>query len=198
MKLVKLPEDVINTCKEFALARTTDSLSVYKFRGEARRSKILGDILYGALAEYAVHFELPESSAPDLAIYDKSKKNYSKDLLAGDKHIHVKSQGVKSAKNYGSSWIFQKTDPLVASPTDQDFLALCLVEDHLDVRFMGFLPAKKAVFRELKVFKYRGTKTALYLEDVKDLLLTKEELYELSEGVEKKAEGDFKNSPEAR
>lgn len=182
---VKLPDEVMERCKEFAKIRAEGSAKVYQFRGEANRQKIYSDILLGTLSEFAVASVLPNCTEPDLTIYEKKDKSYAKDLMFGPYHVHVKSQGETSAKRYGLSWVFQKTDPLVRSPQKHDLLALCCVNNDLTVEIIGIVPASKAVFKDLKVYQYRGTKTALYRQDIENVM-TLEEVYEL--GKEKTEE----------
>ena len=163
---VKLSQEVIDSCMEFVDTRTKDSAALYGSRGEARNTKIYKDILYGVLAEFAISSLLANCSKPDLTIYTKKQKSYAKDLEWNGLHLHVKSQGAVSAKRYGLSWIFQRTDPVVSKPAQTDILALCCVQDDLTVDVYGFLNASQAQFKELKVFQYRNSKTALYFEDI--------------------------------
>lgn len=178
---VKLNKDQMRQCEDFALVRTNDSLSTYQFRGELRRQKIYADILYGTIAEFAVHTVLPGSTAPDLTIYDTAQKSFAKDLVYNGLNIHVKSQGYESAQRYGLSWIFQRTDPVLSRPSNRDVLALCCVESDHSVTISGFIPAKQAQFKDLKVSQYRNTKLALYNSDVLGYALNVEELNEYNQ-----------------
>jgi hypothetical protein len=174
--VIKLSRSEIEKCRDFANTRTDQSLSLYQFRGEHRRQKIFADIFYGTLAECAISNILPNCSKPDLEIYTVDKKSFSKDLKFKDLNIHVKSQGVDSANAYGISWIFQRQDPLLTSPSEKDIFALALVYPHLEIKVLGFLKSTEAKFDELKVERYRGTKKALYFD------LIKHKLYDLTGG----------------
>jgi len=193
MKDIKLDKEVIESCRVFANKRTEDSLKLYQFRGEHRRQKIFSDIFQGTLAEFAVQKALSEiapMSAPDLTIYDAKDKSYSKDLEFNGIHIHVKSQSIDSSKRYGISWVFQLRDSLLESSDPNAVLALCLIHGHLEVKVLGYLKAKDACFKDLKIRHYGKTKKAVYFEDVKDYIMNEEELYEYSENLKKEKSGN--------
>lgn len=198
-RCVKLSQEIKDKCRAFAEARAADSLKLYTIRGEARRQKIFADIFYGALAEYAVHFMLPGSTPPDLELYAPRQKSYKADLAWNGLDVHVKSQGEQSAKAYGLSWIFQKTDPLLTQPTKSDILALCLILDNLDVEVRGFVlacnPGLSGAFSDLRVSQYKYTKLALYFSHVKEYMLSEEELNEFGSRSQKEASSIGETAP---
>ena len=104
-------------------------------RVNKRDPKIVKEQIYsGKLAEYAVFNLLVANydivTAPDIMIYDKSKKSYDADIVAGGKNIHIKS--CFSGQKYPISWLFQPTDGVTKTPTENDILALVIYEGGQD------------------------------------------------------------------
>lgn len=192
---IKLDSAIKEKCRAFANKRTDDSLSLYQFRGEARRQKIFADIFYGVLAEHAVGSLLLDN--PDLNLYEVEKKSFSSDLKYKNLNVHVKSQGQESANAYGISFVFQRQDPLLVSPKAEDVIAMCVVLDNLDVKVLGFLEAKKAQFDELKISRYRGTKKAIYFSLIRENIINLEGVNELSESIKKETTGNREINSEA-
>lgn len=158
------------------------SEKLYRLRGELRNSKIWEDVYIGAVSEFAAYEYLNsigfKVDAPDLSIHKKSKKSFSADFKSGDYNIHVKSQSAKSAKRYGLSWLFQKTDKLFSAPSATDLFLFCKAitekDEVLEVEILGMVQVSKLVeariLKEPKVFQYKHSKIAIYFDDVKALL----------------------------
>jgi hypothetical protein len=177
--IIKLGKVVYNKCVRFANKRMEGSKSLYAYRGESNMSKMKEDIVIGTFGEFGVYDYMVsknyDCSDPDLKIYEKRKKSFDADLVSGEINIHIKSQGVSSAKRYGNSWLLQRSDSLVKNPSDKDLI--CFTSVNLDTReviILGFIWAKDIVdndrFAECKVWKYRTTKVALYFKDLEDLV----------------------------
>lgn len=170
-------------CSTFAKERIKTSAGLYKYRGETNMDKMVEDVKIGTMAEYAVFNYVKQlgfkCTKPDLKHYKAKDKSFSADLKADkvfvdektlewrDALIHVKSQGTKSAKAYGSSWLFQKQDKIFRGEKDEEFLAFCIV-DKRDVELQAIVKVKdvKKLLKEPKVWRYKDTKVALYLDDV--------------------------------
>lgn len=172
MKLSICPA-IIKRCQEFADQRMSQGVELYKHRGESSVKKIHLDIVTGAVAEYAVYEYLLSKgyapTPPDLNIYEASKKSFAADIKVGDRHLHVKSQTVDAAKKYGASWLFQKTDRVISTPSEHDLMAFCLVDgDTVELKaIVSTIELVDAeIWKEPKIPRYRHTKSALYLTDV--------------------------------
>lgn len=173
---------VLNRVMKFASDRIAGSKDIYAYRGEKNLSKMEEDIVIGTLGEYAVYNYLRSlgyrCSRPDLKIYEKRRKSFDADLLVHRKegkentgNVHVKSQSLQSVKRYGQSWLFQKSDSLVTSPERQDkmiFTNVC--PKTWEVVVVGVVHPKLVtdlgLWGECKVWSYRKTKVAIYLEDL--------------------------------
>lgn len=168
---IELCKKDLTKAKNFAEARIGGSKDEYMKRGEANVAKMIEDIEYGAMAELAVYRLLKglklSCTKPDFKIYEKRKKSYSPDLICNGLNLHVKSQGTVSAKRYGSSWLFQKFDPLIKNLDPKDILVLCIVDGNT-VHVKNLIGFRELVKLELldkpKVFQYAITKVAIYLE----------------------------------
>ena len=172
---MKISKHMQKKCRKFAEDRIGLSEELYRKRGEANVDKMLDDITIGAMAEWAVYKHLKEKgvecSKPDFEIYDAKKKAFSADLITTNHAVHVKSQSLLSANKYGSSWLFQKTDKLLSKPSDQDVMVFCIVDGE-EVEIKALVSVVDVVDNDLtsepKVWKYRFTKHAIYLDEVLD------------------------------
>ena len=167
---------------QFAKERMGGSKDLYTYRGEKNLTKMEEDIVIGTLGEYAVYNYLKslgyKCSRPDLKIYGKKRKSFDADLRvyregfkADVVNVHVKSQSMKSVKRYGQSWLFQRSDSLVANPEKSDkmiFTNVC--PKTWEVSVVGVVHPKLVtelgLWGECKVWSYQKTKVAIYLEDL--------------------------------
>lgn len=174
--IIKIPKRIYIKCKKFSENRLSSSKSTYSYRGESRECKMLDDVRIGCIGEWAVSIYLTdmgfECSEPDMNIYEKNKKSFDADLYVDDIHIHVKSQGIESAKRYGNSWLFQRSDSLVSNPDDNEIIAFTNVDlENRTVEILGFCWARDMKYGECKVWSYRHTKLAVYLPEIRDRLV---------------------------
>lgn len=167
MITITVTVDDMYEAQKFAEARMNADVSLYKKRGGVKET----DIYAGALAELAVYTLLKmkgeNPTRPDFSVH--SGKSYGADITTSKGKYHVKGQTPESKSRYGMSWLMQKSDPLVKTPSDEDFLVPCLV-DGMDVTIMGIvgfdeIHAKKA-FKEPRLDRFKDTKVALYVEDI--------------------------------
>lgn len=149
------------------------SEALYRSRGELRTSKIRSDIVTGALAEFAVFKYLTDKgqpcSPPDLSILEVRNKSFAADLMSGDVHVHVKSQTIESANKHGTSFLFQKTDKILSTPSETALMAFCIVHPE-NVEIKAIVKVLDIVEANLldkpKVFIYQQSKNAIYLDAV--------------------------------
>jgi hypothetical protein len=169
----------LSKATKFAEDQMETSKSLYKYRGEQNESKIKQDIIIGKLGEIAVYQYLKEkeyeANRPDFTIYNRVNKSFAADINCGSYDIHVKSQGVESARRYGNSWLLQRSDKLIKSPHKDEFLAFTNVDlDSMSVNILGIIRAKDIIdynlLDECRVPRYRHTKVALYWEHIQEIL----------------------------
>lgn len=104
-----------------------------------------------------------------MSIYDSKNKSYDADLICGNNNIHVKSVSQDSVDRYGLSWVIQAKDPVVTRPGINDFFALVVFQNYESVKFIGWLPANKAVFESTALG--HSSKLAIYHNKNKDYYL---------------------------
>jgi len=172
---MRLSKYRMSKCIAFAKERAATSKGVYASRGESSENKMYEDALIGAMGEWAVYEFFKESghkvSKPDMKLYKSNLKNYSHDLFTEKYNIHVKAQGYTSFLRYGHSWLLQRRDPLVLSPTEKDYLVCCHVNlEDGEVTVTGIIKvlniAKNNLWGECRVPAYAKTKVALYMKDL--------------------------------
>ena len=127
-KTYKVTKEERKQAEKFADERSATDTSLYKRRGAFKRD----DILIGALGEIAAYNLLKEKGyrvdKPDFSIHDHIKKSYNADLKDDKRFFHVKAQSTVSAKRYGNSWLFQKSDHLTQKGINNHYLVPCEVD----------------------------------------------------------------------
>lgn len=167
---IHLHKKDLTRCTDFAEACVGTNKDEYARRGQSKRATIVKQIITGKLGELAVarHLGLDE---PDFEIYSKGKKSYAKDLEGDGFHYHVKTQDVAQSLKYGTSWVFQTRDKLVTKPQDIDKIVCCTVDlASLEVNIYAIVGAEDAVGLYKPTKLGFPSKTALYAEDLKELL----------------------------
>tara|TARA_R110002153_G_scaffold75413_3_gene195118 strand:+ start:3494 stop:4012 length:519 start_codon:yes stop_codon:yes gene_type:complete len=166
---VKISKYNYKKCVDFANKQLKTSADLYAYRGEAKKEKMVYDIIVGKLAELGVTKYL-KCSKPDFTIYERKKKSYSADLRLGNLRVHVKGQSEESVARYGHSWLFQRTDGIVRKATPYDVIVLTEVSVRkLEVRILKLIRAREITkWGECKVPSYRHSKVALYLKEMED------------------------------
>lgn len=164
--IVKLSDDIISLCDQFANLTYGSSLDEYARRGQENPEKIIQDIAQGKRAEFSVMYWLlhenhEQVSIPDLSLH--RKKSFSPDLTTSKFNVHVKSQNEESFKRYGKSFLFQKKDPLIFNPKPNDVIIVvsCINKVEHIVNWLGH-PAV-VEWQEPRIEKLRSTKVAIYL-----------------------------------
>lgn len=169
MIVIKLKKKDLTEALHFAHKRSNDS-SLYKHRGGFKSN----DIVIGALGELAVYRFLTgleiDVNHPDFTIHEAADKSYDADLQDEKGHyFHVKSQNVKSANAYGTSWLFQKKDEIVSNPKQGHYIIPTVVNtEKNEVYIMGCMGCKPLldVYKSPKLEHLRETKKALYFDDI--------------------------------
>jgi len=130
----------------------------------------------GEIVVYALLKDVVENlTYPDLKIYDSIEKSWDYDLKGKGVDIHVKSQNVEIAKQFGTSWVFQKSDTHIFKEyLEQDEVAFVTVDL---VKNIGVLKAivplyflhQNDLFKPLKL-KHLSSKLAVYWEDLEKII----------------------------
>lgn len=163
---VELGDDIVSLCNHFAELTYLSNLDEYSRRGQNNPDKIKLDIAQGKAAEFAVMYYLIEEghgkvSIPDMTLH--RKKSFDPDLTTSRYNIHVKSQSQDSYSKYGQSFLFQKKDPLVKNPKENDRIATVLCSGLYIFHITKLLNPLQLNWQEPRVVKLRDTKVAIYL-----------------------------------
>lgn len=183
-----ITDDMLTKCTKFAEDSVGTSADKYARRQQFNINKIQDDIRNGKLGELAVWQKLvntyPNLSQPDFNIYDKKQKSWDPDLKDADSalRVGVKSQDIKSAINYGDSWVFQFGN---GKKYDCDTGIFGEAEDNHFVSFVSLNVPKRIgeirgivkvkwlhdnnLFKSMKLAKLQGNKVAVYLDDLNQL-----------------------------
>ncbi len=174
--IYNIDEELYEKCKKFAHDRIGKSSNLYAYRGESNQNKMIEDIVIGTLGEWAIYNHLIELGykieEPDMKIYEAKRKSFNADLQFDEVNIHVKSQGVESVKKYGNSWLLQRSDKVVKTPTEYDIFAFTnvnLIDKTINI--LGYCWATDMKYDECKVPRYRSTKVAIYINQIEDQLI---------------------------
>jgi hypothetical protein len=172
MTVITLNKRDIEKCRKFAHDRATcPTAGIYKARGGFKYV----DVLAGAMGDIAVFLMLKKRYKtvvpPDFTLYGVGEKSYDADIITRNKNFHVKCQTTRSQQRYGSSWLMQKNDPILAKPTDKDYLVFTNVDiEKGEVTIHGEWLIKDLIEQgkvgECKVASYAKTKVAFYLDDL--------------------------------
>lgn len=164
----------IELCHIFARLCISSNLDILKKRNQTYVPKLIKDIQQGKLAEllmfnyindtYKKEVKTSLYIAPDFNVYPKYLKSFDADITLGDKHYHVKSILRSNAEKFGTSFMFEKNDPIVNKPKDNHYLCLVRLEDDLSSGIL--LDIVNSTDVEYKEPRNRALKTkcVLYLE----------------------------------
>jgi hypothetical protein len=177
--LIKLTDKEVGRCRQFAKKQLGTSQGTYAKRGQFFKGVIERQITEGKIAEIAAYKFLRKKkfdvSEPDFNIYKGRQKSYAADLTDNTLNWHCKTQSKASAETHGTSWLFQKTDPIVTDPQPNDFLILTTVAGNL-VEVAGIIAAvtikEEKLYRKPNLERLQGTKTCIYLTDIESFFLT--------------------------
>ena len=143
----------ISLCWEFAHKQLETSRDCYEARGLAP-SRLHSQIMQGKLAEIFVSRYLALhgrfTSTPDFDIHQKHFKSYDADLKLREHDLHVKSCHIDIAKKVGWGWVFQKNDPLVTRPNNNDWIVLVKVYPSNKMEIASIINGLDAIYKPPK------------------------------------------------
>jgi hypothetical protein len=173
--VIQLPERCFQVSENFAYEVYESNADMYSRRGQNDKAEIIRQIITGKLGEWGVYYYLNSfmgfhSNEPDMEIYGRIKKSFDADLIAGDPQepmaktfIHVKSILCNRAKQYGLSWIMEKSDPLWKAKRPE-YLAYCQILGKDLVHFYGFQRSDRVTLGEPRK-KSLESKYGLYFSE---------------------------------
>ena len=165
IQLNKITEYQDKQCILFSKHSVSSSLSEYEKRNQFNEEKIINDIYNGKKAEFLVYnflmYRQKKLNSPDLNIYKKHNKSYDADLILENANVHVKSHNVNGS--FPVSWVFQKKDPLLSGLKDDDFLALVVLNKHIN--YMYLKKISQVDFKQPLKESLRKTKVCVYEAD---------------------------------
>ena len=106
---------------------------------------------------------------PDYTIYKGNKKSWDSDLIVDGEDLAVKTQSLKSAKRYGTSWVFQSSQVRKDPVLEEKDTFVCFVVCDLTKKECTVYPVKKIselVFADPKLKYLVGKKKVVYLKDI--------------------------------
>ena len=173
-EVIRLTKYDRTRAEKFADLRCGEDQGLYQKRGGFKRD----DVLCGALGEIAAYKMLRANgfkvNKPDFTIHTKGKKSYNADLQDETRSFHVKSQTLSSEKKYGSSWLLQRTDPLLNKDQKSHYVIPSIVNlDNNEVKIFCVanieLIKKNHMVGECSVPWFQKYKVALYWNELKQL-----------------------------
>lgn len=129
MTKVGIREEQRTTCREFASKYADTVEDIYKkHRKQDKRQIIIEQAFWAKLAEVAVEQELGRIGVEiingvDFSIHKRERKSFDADIKTNTARIHIKSVHYNRAER---SWAFQKSDPVVYAPEENDILVFCV------------------------------------------------------------------------
>lgn len=166
----KISQDIIKLCEHFAEKCHITNIDAYYNRNQKNSTKIKRDVFIGKVAEFGVYYILlehgiPDITFPDINIYQSNKKSFICDLKTNKNNLHIKTQTKEFSKTFGESWLFQKTDPVVSNPSDNDyFVGTQFDEDHSEVNILLYKKIKDLKF-DKPILDKLYNKTCVYLKN---------------------------------
>mgnify|MGYP000244693808 CR=1 FL=1 len=172
---IELSQYYYDKCAEFADRQLETSKDCYRRRGERRIDVIRHNLITGKLGEIAAYKYMVNHgykvSKPDFTIYERRNKSFDADLSTDcGINVHVKSQGYDSLMRYGASWLLQKSDKLVKTGGEKEFILMVSMKG-LQADVLGVVSVddlhEHELFEEPKVSRYAHTKKAIYFDSIK-------------------------------
>lgn len=166
MVQVRISEEQKVICQKFARHYTSSVQRKYSQRGQNKPEIIQDQVFWAKLAELAVEEELIRLEMKiiegvDLSIYPGNRKNFDADIITDEARFHIKSV---QHNRHEKSWVFQKEDPVVYQPEDDEIIVLCITyPDSVDILGGCFATEAKKYYAPTR--KDFSSKEALYLKN---------------------------------
>ncbi len=166
---IKITEQHKQDCWEFAEIYVDSVHDIYaKDRKQQDQKIIINQAYWAKLAEVAVEVAIEKSGIPivdgvDFSIHQRHQKSFDADIKTTNARCHVKSVQFDRPE---PSWAFQKSDPVVYEPEDDEVLVFCITHPtyveivgacRADEVLQSYAPPRKA--------ELAATKECLYLKN---------------------------------
>jgi hypothetical protein len=164
---INITDQEKQACKEFAEIYADTVRDIYAKNRNQNDIKIIIDQAYWAkLAEVAVEKEVQKikveiTEGVDFSIHQRHQKSFDADIKTVNAKLHVKSLHYDRAEK---SWVFQKTDPVVYEPEEDEILVFCVTHPNY-VEIVGACQANAALsfYAPPRKTELSATKECLYL-----------------------------------
>jgi hypothetical protein len=126
---VSITERDKQDCREFAEDYADTVSDIYaQDRNQKDITIIVNQAYWAKLAEVAVEREIQRigviiTEGVDFSIHQRYRKSFDADIKTVNARLHVKSVHCDRAEK---SWVFQKTDPVVYEPENDEILVFCI------------------------------------------------------------------------
>ncbi|BAZ37330.1 hypothetical protein NIES4101_32510 [Calothrix sp. NIES-4101] len=166
---VRLTEEDKQDCREFAEIYADTVGDIYaQNRNQRDITVIVNQAYWAKLAEVAVEREIQRvgvkiTEGVDFSIYQRHQKSFDADIKTVNARIHVKSVHCDRSEK---SWAFQKTDPVVYEPEDDEILVFCVTYTNY-VEIVGACLAREALsfYAPPRKGELSATKECLYFQN---------------------------------
>jgi hypothetical protein len=166
---VSIKEQDKQDCREFAEIYADTVGDIYaKDRNQQDITIIVNQAYWAKLAEVAVEKEIRRigikiTEGVDFSIHQRHQKSFDADIKTVNARVHVKSVHCDRAEK---SWVFQKTDPVVYEPEEDEILVFCVTyPTHVEI--IGACLANDALsfYAHPRKDELSATKECLYLKN---------------------------------
>jgi hypothetical protein len=164
---ISITDEEKQACKEFAEIYADTVRDIYAKNRNQNDIKIISNQAYWAkLAEVAVEKEVQNIKVEiiegvDFSIHQRHQKSFDADIKTVNAKLHVKSLHFDRAEK---SWVFQKTDPVVYEPEEDEILVFCITYPNY-VEIVGACQANATLsfYAPPRKTELSTTKECLYL-----------------------------------
>lgn len=195
MRRIYVSQEIYDLCNKFAEKSVDSSVDHYEKRNQSNKANIKEQISIGKVGEFGAYFYLQgmisNISKPDLKIYNSENKSFDYDLKSDKYNVHVKSQLMTTAYEFGLSWTFQygnknsgHFDSHIFNNDLNQHIILTLVHPTF-VDVLSFCNVKVLheynLFKDPKVDKLKGIKKVIYYDDL--IKIPTEKIFEIKDPV---------------
>jgi hypothetical protein len=167
MVRVSITEQEKHKCKQFAKNYADTVGDIYaKDRNQPDIKVIINQAYWAKLAELAVEKEIRRigveiTEGVDFSIHQRHQKSFDSDVKTVNARLHVKSVHFDRAEK---SWAFQKTDPVVFQPQEDEILVFCVTHpNHVEIVGACLAIAVLSFYAAPRKAELSETKECLYL-----------------------------------
>lgn len=166
---INITEQHKHHCWEFAEIYSDTVRDIYaKNRKQEDKKIIVNQAYWGKLAELAVEIAIEKIGVTiiegvDFSIHQRHQKSFDADIKTVNARCHVKSVHFDRPEK---SWAFQKSDPVVYEPEEDEVLVFCVTHP-IYVEIVGACRANEVLkfYAPPRRTELSATKECLYLQN---------------------------------